>query len=404
MKQMLNEWRSNIWIVLELVIVVLVLQLVFGILFSIFQMKKSALDADTDDIYMADVNFLNEESDGYVPYDSAHSAATDLEMLIAGLRAGQYVEKIGYGTTNAVPYQYNFWGNNISLPGNDGKSFFINQRGVSPEVMEVYGLHGSRGETPRQLADMLRKGYVLLSETEIQMSENGTRAADFAGKDAEIQNNPPEAIHVGAIVPIMRRSDYEPAYSGTLYTPVGADEARCIILRVKPGTGNKFLESLTVADQQSGNIYLTNFASLSDKRDVCQMDATRLIRSITVCALFMLAMIFMGFLGTFWFRTQQRVPEIAIRKVNGATDRDIYARFFAEGLILLAVAVTVAMPLTVWMVKNLDEVMDLPFDSLAIVAASVFAVTLMALLIVAGIYAPARKAAAVSAAEAMKDM
>ena len=89
MKQMLNEWRSNIWIVLELVIVVLVLQLVFGILFSIFQMKKSALDADTDDIYMADVNFLNEESDGYVPYDSAHSAATDLEMLIAGLRAGQ---------------------------------------------------------------------------------------------------------------------------------------------------------------------------------------------------------------------------------------------------------------------------------------------------------------------------
>ena len=33
LKQMLNEWRSNVWIVLELVIVVLVLQLIFAILY-----------------------------------------------------------------------------------------------------------------------------------------------------------------------------------------------------------------------------------------------------------------------------------------------------------------------------------------------------------------------------------
>ena len=32
LKQMLNEWRSNIWIVVELVIVLLVLQLIFLLL------------------------------------------------------------------------------------------------------------------------------------------------------------------------------------------------------------------------------------------------------------------------------------------------------------------------------------------------------------------------------------
>ena len=50
LKQMLNEWRSNVWIVLELVIVVLVLQLIFAILYCIFEMRRPALDTDISDI------------------------------------------------------------------------------------------------------------------------------------------------------------------------------------------------------------------------------------------------------------------------------------------------------------------------------------------------------------------
>ena len=59
LKQMLNEWRSNIWIVIELVIVLLVLQIIFGIMYSIYDMKQPVLDTDIDDIYVADVNQLS---------------------------------------------------------------------------------------------------------------------------------------------------------------------------------------------------------------------------------------------------------------------------------------------------------------------------------------------------------
>ena len=134
------------------------------------------------------------------------------------------------------------------------------------------------------------------------------------------------------------------------------------------------------------------------------MQMRQTISGITVCALFVLVMIFLGFLGTFWFRTQQRVPEIAIRKVNGASNRDIYMRFFAEGLVLLGIAVVLTLPLTVWIVMNLSDILQMPFPTSTIVVAVVFAIVLLALLIVAGIYAPARKAAAVNAAEALKDM
>lgn len=404
LKQMLNEWRSNIWIVIELVIVLLVLQIIFGIMYSIYDMKQPVLDTDIDDIYVADVNQLSEESEGYVAYDSTHSAATDLDMLIAKLRSNPYVEKIGYGTGNAIPYQYNFWGTTISLPGDGKKSFHINDRGMSPEMIEVFQIRGIKGETPSQLADMMRKGYILLSETEFSYEENAPKAAEFVGKDVEMQHEPPVTYHVGALVQPMRRSDYEPLYAGTCYEPIPVNYAKVIALRVKPGTGHKFIESLTIADQQSGNLFLTNLSTLSDKRDICQMDVVQAVRSITACALFVLVMVFLGFLGTFWFRTQQRVPEIAIRKVNGATNRDIYLRFFAEGMILLAVAVVITMPLTIWIVTNLAEIVEMPFDNNAEVAAVIISVVVLVLLIIAGIYAPARKAAAVNPAEALKDM
>lgn len=400
---MLNEWRSNIWIVIELVIVLLVLQLIFGMLYSIYSLRKPVLHADLDDIYVAWIDNLEEDCDGYVPYDSAHSAATDLEMLMTRLRSNPCVEKAGYGTSNSIPYQYNFWGTAVGLPGDEKRTAFVNVRGISPEMLEVMQIGGVRGETPGQLADIMRGGYTLLSEAEMPAADT-PRAADFVGKDVEKKQDPPEIRHVGAIAELMRRSDFEPTFYSTYYEPIGPEDARLIVLRLKPGMGHRFVESTNVADMHAGNMFATDFTSMADLRDMCQMETTQTINGITVCALFVLVMIFLGFLGTFWFRTQQRVPEIAIRKVNGATNRDIYQRFFAEGLILLGVAVVVASPVTVWIVRNLCDLMKMPVFENKLVVPVIYSIVVLGLLIIAGIYAPARRAAAVKPAEALKDM
>ena len=217
---MLNEWRSNIWIVIELVIVLLVLQLIFGMLYSIYSLRKPVLHADLDDIYVAWIDNLEEDCDGYVPYDSAHSAATDLEMLMTRLRSSRYVEKAAYGTQNAIPYQYNFWGTAVGLPGDEKRTAFVNVRGISPEMLEVMQIGGVRGETPGQLADIMRRGYTLLSEAEMPAADT-PRAADFVGKDVEKKQDPPEIRHVGAIAEPMRRSDFEPTFYSTYYEPIG---------------------------------------------------------------------------------------------------------------------------------------------------------------------------------------
>ncbi len=109
-------------------------------------------------------------------------------------------------------------------------------------------------------------------------------------------------------------------------------------------------------------------------------------------------------MGPFSLSPQKRVLEVAIRTINGATNGDIYRRFFAEGMLLLAVATVVSLPVTVWIVTGLSDVTGMSFYGDSVGVAAVMTVVIIAMMIIAGIYAPARKAAAISPAEALKDM
>lgn len=56
-KQMLNEWRSNIWLVVELVIVLIVMQWIFTLLSSLYYIHKNSLPVDLGDIYVTDKEY-----------------------------------------------------------------------------------------------------------------------------------------------------------------------------------------------------------------------------------------------------------------------------------------------------------------------------------------------------------
>ena len=204
----------------------------------------------------------------------------------------------------------------------------------------------------------------------------------------------------------MKRTDYEPAYAATAYMSDRYDLSS-VAVRVKPGMGNKFVESLSDADLQAGNLCLTRFKSIENMRDNAHLDINLQIRNFVVCGLFIMLVIFLGFLGTFWFRTQQRVSEIAIRKVNGATNGNIYSRFFAEGLLLLLLGVLFSLPVSLWfyLTDKLVETEIMPSVGVDVyLVATALTVLSLALLIVGGIYAPARRATRIDPAAALKDM
>ncbi|MGM9852459.1 MAG: ABC transporter permease [Muribaculaceae bacterium] len=407
-RQMLNEWKTNVWLVVELVIVVLVLQFIFALFYHTYQQHEYVTGQKLENIYCARVHLLAPDSEDYTPYDSVHTAVNDMDMLLVKLRANPYVEIAAVGGYNALPYNYNFQGASFYYKTAKGKSngLMSNRRQMSPEMLELFGIRGINGETPKQLADMLRKGQIILSPLDRNFNPDAPDASEFIGKDVYAGEDSLTTYRVGAVAYSMNRTDYEPAFAATAYMSDRYDLSS-VAVRVKPGMGNKFVESLTDKDMQGGNLYLTRFKSIENMRDNAHLDINLQIRNFMICGMFIMLVIFLGFLGTFWFRTQQRVSEIAIRKVNGATNGNIYSRFFAEGLLLLLLGVLFSLPVSLWfyLTDKLVEAEIMPSVGVDVfLVATALTVLSLTLLIVAGIYAPARRATRIDPAAALKDM
>ncbi|MDE5941405.1 MAG: ABC transporter permease, partial [Muribaculaceae bacterium] len=129
-----------------------------------------------------------------------------------------------------------------------------------------------------------------------------------------------------------------------------------------------------------------------------------MIRNFLIIMAFLLICIFLGLLGTFWFRTQQRTGEIAIRKVCGSSSSDIFRRLFGEGLLLLAIVTPVAVAGDFALVRFLRET-DTPVtsDPLNVLAMAAATFCLLSLMIILGILFPAIRAMRINPALALKD-
>ena len=405
LNQMLNEWRPNIWLVLELVIVVCVLYALFSSLYSTYLIYNRSEGMELNDVYFASLNFIEEDNENHAPYDSIHSPETDYALLLANLRSNPYVEVVGGGSPNSLPYLYNYWGTQIEIPQKGDRTrlqYQVNKRQMSPDMLRVLRIHGVDGQSPDELAELIAKGDIIISDRDYHNDPSEAKVDDFLGKDVYFYKDSLQTHHVGAIAYGMRRSDFEPMWSGNLYMNINFSDIKYVGIRVKPGTGHLFAESLPESDMQVGNLYLSDLKSIEDMRYSAQIEKYQDIRNKIIFAVFVLMVIFLGFLGSFWFRTQQRASEIAIRKVSGASDRAIYTRFFGEGMILLAVSIVLALPLIYGLSKT-----EMPggwtLDVTQTATAGICTVLILAILIVAGIYAPALKATRIDIAEVLKN-
>lgn len=407
--QMLNEWKSNLWMIIELIIVVTILQCLFSILFSIYSMHNPNRGYNLDDVYVGYISQISKDSQDFIPYDSAHSYNTDLDVLLANLRNNPYVEIAGVGK-NSMPYNYSFYGSQFSLTDTTiHKVYYANVRQMTPEIIRAIRLTGLHGETPDQLSAILEKGDIIVSNYEIfdeETRKSNLTPEEVSGKDVYKGNDSSLVYHVGAAAWGMQRNDYEPLYRGVVYKSMFEESwPSDMVIRVKPGKGREFTESLKASDLISGNVYISNLKSIDDMRDAIQVEHRAIIRNISVGALFLLLVIFLGFLGNFWFRTQQRTGEIAIRKVTGASNREIFARCISEGIILLAVSSIFAIPLFAWLLHTdiMGQTVNLIYFPLVPYFGSAAAIIVTAILIIAGIWAPARIATRVNPSYALND-
>lgn len=414
---MRNEWRANLWMILELTIIGGVLWVIFTIFAGLAYIHRAPEGVDFSDVYVGEIHTVGEESTTYRAYpDSLHNYLTDLEMLVTRLKANPDVEMIGRGD-NAIPYQFNFYGCQLeTVIGDTVQSYNANLRTMDPDMIRVLRLRGVNGETPEELAAIVEAGKCLMST--VEHNPTGAEPEKWVGKEVVDTYSPEFRCQVGALISPLRRMDYEPTYGGVVVAapapaPTSAELANGasislpgeIAVRVKPGKGAEFMASLLADDVEFGNVYVSNLRSVDDRRREAHFSVETTVRNLSACALFSMVVVFLGFLGTFWYRTQQRAPEIALRKVNGATNADIFRRMVGEGLILLLVA----SPFVVGMSALAYKFMEMGVLDSTPIPESLYwlmipvSLASLALMIVVGTGIPASKAMRINPAETLKD-
>lgn len=405
--QIKNEWRSNLWLALEMLIVSVVLWYVVDFFYVTIYNYTLPRGFDASNCYRIGVATLTDKSQEYIADRSDEERLKDRETLLDRIRMRPEVEFVSL-SINSYPYNGSNSGTSILYDTIYPRGFAVS-RDVTPDFVQVFRYGGVRGETPAQLAEMLTRGEVLISDN--LFMHDKIKGVDIVGEGLSLFGDTTRTYRIGASLNEVQYDDY--GGWGDDFTMVYSSSSslqwgREWCVRVKEGHTRDFIENfMNDADNlyRVGNLYITDVKSFDDIRDNFQRITTNEIRNYCVGMGFLLLNIFLGLLGTFWFRTQQRVSEIAIRMVNGATRRSIFGRLIGEGVLILTIVTVFAAAIDVFISHlELNQWLNNGFMSWGRTTACILiAYVLMAIMISIGIAFPAHRAMHIEPTEALHD-
>lgn len=404
--QIKNEWRSNLWLALELLLVSVVMWYVVDYLYTRAATYLEPRGFNIEHCYLIELGELTPKSPDYTPDKSRDDTHADIAELVERLRRRPEVEAVSL-SQNSYPYNGSNSSGEVRYDTLQSPGWTI-RRMVTPDFVRVFRYQGTRGETPEQLAEMLERGEFLASDNLYRKYDR--KLTEFVGKRFQLFGDTTKTYQLGASLQNVRYHDYDQAHSSFCFLAkqsfyyVGLE----LCVRVREGQDNNFITKLKEDSESQfriGNLFISEIRSFHDIRRNFQQAWTNNIRNYVMGMGFLLLNIFLGLLGTFWFRTQQRRSEIALHKAHGATDRAIFSRLLSEGLLLLAVVTPIALVVD-WNLAHMElnswrNDTTLEWDRLLFCAGISF--VLMALMIAIGIGIPARKAMKVQPAEALHD-
>lgn len=404
--QIKNEWRNNLWLALELLVVSVVMWFVVDYLYTRTATYLEPRGFDISHCYLIEMGKLTDKSPDYIANQTDEQEDADILELVERLRRRPDVEAVSL-SQNSYPYNGSNSTDQVYYDTLRSDNWTI-RRLVTPDFVRVFRYRGARGETSEQLAELLNNGDFLASNNLYR--EYNRPLTGLVGQQFKLFGDTIKTYRLGAALQDVRYNDYEQAresytflYKISWYSP---DMELCV--RVKGDQDRNFITRLKADSEKQfriGNIYISEIRSFNDIRRNFQQAWSNEVRNYVMGMGFLLLNIFLGLLGTFWFRTQQRRSEIALHKAHGATDRNIFIRLLGEGWLLLLLVTPIALVID-YNLANMElnswrNGTTLEWDRLLLCA--VISFVMIALMIAIGIGIPARKAMKVQPADALHD-
>ena len=394
--QLWNQRRANAWLWVELALVTVILWYGIDLAYNYEGAALQPKGYDTDCVFDLMVGTKPLELIGDADNQRAGEDFTYLYNLVRDYSGENMTE--GYAPHADSTHVVHCYIRYVTA------SYFDVFR-LKPLAGQLDESHWTKGEYPMP---------VLMSADLVDSLFHTPTYADALGKTCFnpywLQaKNPVTNYRVMAVLPRHKLDDYA-RYEPFIYLPL--DEAlfwQHIAVRVSPDHAAGFAERFR-RDMQSvfdrGIFYLDHIRSYADMKAAYDVEqgTVNYLNTVYAVAAFFGFNVFLCVLATFWYRTRKRRSEIALRMAMGSDRRGVLRYFLAEGLMLLALA---ALP-AFFIALNL-QLADLTVHTLVDVSALRFvgcfvaACLTLAVIIVVGIWYPARRAMRIQPAEALHD-
>jgi len=414
-KTIWHQRRANGWIFAEILVVTGVLWYMADNLLVEYSVYNQPLGFDIENCWRLKLANLNSDAPNYVPEEMLTTTqGEDLRTLMDHLRHEPLVDG-ACATFYSCPYSNG--SSYTSLEPMDGDTATARTQGyqvrrVTPEYFDVFRVKDKQGNALYPQLPAGEDCLVITTDLEAHFFGQGV---DAKGKRARYVPDE-ESKLIAAVSQSVRLDDFsisDPCFfqllSAGLYTNFvemfGARSAE-LCIRMKRSMSQEdmynFLESM--GDRlTANNLYVYGAVAISDQREAKITKAVNNVKIKIALISFMLINVFFGIIGTFWLRTQYRRGEIGLRVALGSSRQGIYRYMNEEGLCLLMLSLPVLFIVTANMVYfDILETVRLPITVWRIASVCIGAYFLMAMMICFGVWMPAKKAASLPPAEALR--
>ncbi|MDL2299440.1 ABC transporter permease [Bacteroides sp. OttesenSCG-928-E20] len=410
LKQIWNERRANSWLWIELLIVFVVLWYVVDWSYTTALTYYEPMGFDITDTYKIALTNKTTKATSYINADDTDQTnGQDLLELVERLRRLPEVEAVAL-SNNSVPYSGSNSGAGWRI---DSTVVWPQRRLVTPDFFRVFRYQSVDGRGYEPLVEAMKRGEAIASANLLKH----TRIADRPLQNSTFYNvdDSTKTYRVGAVAQKVRYNDFFPNY-GDLFVSWEMTEANIaqmkdaswleLSVRVHPGTPADFpsrLMEMSDAQFSVGNLFISKVESFKDNRRNMLTTSVNTVKTRMWMMGFLLLNIFLGIIGTFWFRTQQRRSEIGLHLALGCTRKGLRNRLMNEGILLLVLASVPAMVICVNLgVMEAVSVWPQEFTAVRFIVGTLVTLLLMAGMIVLGIWYPAQQAMKTEPAEALR--
>ncbi|GAB6119424.1 ABC transporter permease [Dysgonomonas termitidis] len=409
------ERKVNTWILLELILVFCVLWFCADYMYYTTKRYFQPKGFDIEHTYHITIGMKRQGWNDIDSGDSIKKAGIYDNAWTIYNRIKQYplIETASLSSA-AYPYSGASMSNSYMI---DSTTIDMRVKRVTPEYFGVFKINIIKGK-PFTEEDLVGGNNVILSGGNNNLF--GKKTVEEM-KTLYFDKEKSDSSKVIGIADRVKINDYED-YQCIQYKPLKINEEDVIIfnelcVRIKPEADKDFISrfSQDMRNQlEIGPFYLSGIKSIEKERELFMKQAgyTNNFKSIYSVTAFLIVNIFLGVLGTFWFRVQSRRSEIGLRIALGASKNNVKKMFIGESILLLFIASLVASIICINIsAADLLKSINVPVPNRGEEGAGIaqhfinygFTFAFLAAIAIVAVWYPAKKASDIQPTEALRD-